>query len=255
MSRTITTSTRGSIRSSWIPTGNIAAPISRSPDQSLDDAQLAKKRHLAAKLLIEEGQRVLDIGSGWGGLGLYLAEHCGASVTGVTLSEEQLKLASGRATEAQLSDAVEFRLQDYRDLKERFDRIVSVGMFEHVGVGHYRTFFRSMRAAADRRRRDDAAFDRAVGRSERDQSVDRQIYLPGRLHPRSVGGSAGDRARRPARHRYRDPAPALCRDAQGLAQALHGARRGSAAGSTTTASCGCGNSISLPPRWRSAIRA
>ncbi len=112
-----------------------------SPDQSLDDAQLAKKRHLAAKLLIEDGHRILDIGSGWGGLGLYLAEHCGARFTGVTLSQEQLKLAQGRAAEAHLSDLVDFRLQDYRDLNERFDRIVSVGMFEHVGVGHYRAFF------------------------------------------------------------------------------------------------------------------
>jgi cyclopropane-fatty-acyl-phospholipid synthase len=112
-----------------------------SPDQTLDDAQLAKKRHLAAKLLIEPGQRVLDIGSGWGGLGLYLAEQCGAGITGVTLSEEQLRLARGRAAERHLSDRVEFRLQDYRDLDERFDRIVSVGMFEHVGVNHFRTFF------------------------------------------------------------------------------------------------------------------
>jgi cyclopropane-fatty-acyl-phospholipid synthase len=112
-----------------------------TPDQTLDDAQLAKKRHLAAKLLIQDGQRVLDIGSGWGGLGLYLAEHCGARVTGVTLSQEQLKLARGRAAEANLADKVDFHLKDYRDLNERFDRIVSVGMFEHVGIGHYRTFF------------------------------------------------------------------------------------------------------------------
>ena len=112
-----------------------------TPDQTLDDAQLAKKRHLAAKLKIEDGQRVLDIGCGWGGLALYLAEHCGAKMTGVTLSDEQLKLARGRAAERQLSEAVEFRLQDYRDLDECFDRIVSVGMFEHVGVSHYRVFF------------------------------------------------------------------------------------------------------------------
>ena len=112
-----------------------------TPEQTLDDAQLAKKRHLAAKLLIENGQRTLDIGCGWGGLALYLAEYCGANVTGITLSEEQLKLAQGRAVERQLTDSVEFRLQDYRDLRERFDRIVSVGMFEHVGVNHYRRFF------------------------------------------------------------------------------------------------------------------
>jgi cyclopropane-fatty-acyl-phospholipid synthase len=113
-----------------------------SPGASLDDAQLAKKRHLAAKLLVEPGQRVLDIGSGWGGLALYLAENCAARVTGVTLSEEQFKLARGRASERQMSDRVEFRLQDYRDLAEPFDRIVSVGMFEHVGVGHFGEFFR-----------------------------------------------------------------------------------------------------------------
>jgi cyclopropane-fatty-acyl-phospholipid synthase len=112
-----------------------------TPDQSLDDAQLAKKRHLAAKLLVTPGRRVLDIGSGWGGLALYLAEPCGARVTGITLSEEQLARARVRAAEKGLSDAVEFRLQDYRDVSERFDRIVSVGMFEHVGVGFYDAFF------------------------------------------------------------------------------------------------------------------
>jgi cyclopropane-fatty-acyl-phospholipid synthase len=113
-----------------------------SPDASLDDAQLAKKRHLAAKLLIDPGQRVLDIGCGWGGLGLYLAEFTGADVTGVTLSQEQHGIANSRAAEKGLADHARFNLQDYRDLKGPFDRIVSVGMFEHVGVGHYPEFFR-----------------------------------------------------------------------------------------------------------------
>jgi cyclopropane-fatty-acyl-phospholipid synthase len=113
-----------------------------NPDQSLDDAQLAKKRHLAAKLLLTASQRVLDIGSGWGGLALYLAEFCGARATGVTLSQEQLARANARAVEKGLRDSVEFRLQDYRDIDETFDRIVSVGMFEHVGVGYYDAFFR-----------------------------------------------------------------------------------------------------------------
>jgi len=110
-------------------------------DSSLDDAQLAKKRHLAAKLLVERGQRVLDIGCGWGGLGLYLADFCGAHVRGVTLSEEQYAVANERAAEKGLSDCAQFLLQDYRDVRGPFDRIVSVGMFEHVGVGHYEAFF------------------------------------------------------------------------------------------------------------------
>jgi cyclopropane-fatty-acyl-phospholipid synthase len=116
------------------------------PDQSLEEAQLAKKRHLAAKLRIEPGMKVLDIGSGWGGLGLYLAEACGAKVVGVTLSEEQHKLANERAQQRGVASQVEFRLLDYRQLNEKFDRIVSVGMFEHVGVVHYRTFFRKCAA-------------------------------------------------------------------------------------------------------------
>jgi cyclopropane-fatty-acyl-phospholipid synthase len=113
-----------------------------TPDTTLDDAQLAKKRHLAAKLLIGPGNRVLDIGSGWGGLGLYLAEMTGADVTGITLSTEQLQIANARAGEKNLGHQAKFLLSDYRDIPGRFDRIVSVGMFEHVGVGFYETFFK-----------------------------------------------------------------------------------------------------------------
>jgi cyclopropane-fatty-acyl-phospholipid synthase len=113
------------------------------PGMSLDDAQLAKRRHIAGKLLIgKKDLRVLDIGCGWGGLAVYLAEVGGAKVTGVTLSQEQLVIARSRASEKDLGGKVEFRLQDYRDVADRFDRIVSVGMFEHVGVGFYETFFR-----------------------------------------------------------------------------------------------------------------
>jgi len=114
-----------------------------TPTATLDDAQLAKKRHLAAKLMLHApGLRVLDIGCGWGGLALYLGELTEARVTGITLSREQLEIARQRAGEQNLDSAVEFRMQDYRDVAELYDRIVSVGMFEHVGVGHYDAFFR-----------------------------------------------------------------------------------------------------------------
>jgi cyclopropane-fatty-acyl-phospholipid synthase len=113
-----------------------------TPVATLDDAQVAKKRHIAAKLLVGRAHRVLDIGSGWGGLGLYLAQVAGADVTGITLSAEQLSASNARAAEQGLSEQARFLLQDYRDMAGRFDRIVSVGMFEHVGVGFYDTFFR-----------------------------------------------------------------------------------------------------------------
>lgn len=110
------------------------------PEVSLEAAQAAKKRLLLTKLGLRPGERVLDIGCGWGGLGLTLAE-AGGRVTGVTLSAEQHALANRRAADRSLEDRAEFRLQDYRDLDERFDRIVSVGMFEHVGVRNYQAYF------------------------------------------------------------------------------------------------------------------
>ena len=108
---------------------------------SLEEAQAAKKAHIAAKLMIEPGMRVLDIGCGWGGMAITLARDYGARVTGVTLSENQLALACDRVKEAGLEEMIDLRLQDYRLLNEPFDRIVSVGMLEHVGLPHYEEYF------------------------------------------------------------------------------------------------------------------
>ncbi|MBV9396092.1 MAG: class I SAM-dependent methyltransferase [Methylobacteriaceae bacterium] len=152
--------------------------------QTLDEAQLAKKRHIAAKLAIEPGHSVLDIGCGWGGLGLYLARVAGADVTGVTLSKEQLETANRRAVESGLRNHARFELQDYRNVQGRFDRIVSVGMFEHVGVNYYRQFFEKMASCLND---DGIALLHTIGRTDGPGAtspwVDKYIfpggYIPG----------------------------------------------------------------------------
>jgi cyclopropane-fatty-acyl-phospholipid synthase len=111
------------------------------PDMTLEQAQAAKKAHIGGKLRLSPGQRVLDIGSGWGGMAMTLGADYGADVTGVTLSTEQIELARQRATDAGLSDRVRFELTDYRDVAGPFDRIVSVGMLEHVGAPNFLTYF------------------------------------------------------------------------------------------------------------------
>ena len=113
----------------------------RTGTESLDQAQVDKKRHIAAKLLLKPGQKVLDIGSGWGGMALFLGRQFDVDVTGVTLSREQHAVSSRRALEGGLADRVRFNLVDYRQQPGHFDRIVSVGMFEHVGVAHYIEYF------------------------------------------------------------------------------------------------------------------
>jgi cyclopropane-fatty-acyl-phospholipid synthase len=134
-------------------------------DETLDEAQEAKKRHIAAKLRLDRpGLEVLDIGCGWGGMALTLARDHGARVLGITLSTEQLAEARDRAERAGLSDRVQFELLDYRALDRQFDRIVSVGMFEHVGVGHYKTFFETVKRSL---RPDGVALLHAIGRQSR----------------------------------------------------------------------------------------
>ena len=116
-----------------------------NPDMGLEAAQQAKCAHIAAKLDLKPGARVLDIGCGWGSMAMYLAEHYDARVTGITLSTEQLKVAQRRACERRLDKQVEFRLQDYRDTSGEFDAIVSIGMFEHVGRPQYHAFFEQVK--------------------------------------------------------------------------------------------------------------
>ncbi len=122
-----------------------------SPDRELEDAQWDKKAHIAAKLALEPGQKVLDIGCGWGGLAIFMHQQAGVDVLGITLSEDQLRVARQRAEEAGVSDHVRFELIDYRKLEGEFDRIVSVGMFEHVGADYYDEFFASCRRLLKRK--------------------------------------------------------------------------------------------------------
>jgi cyclopropane-fatty-acyl-phospholipid synthase len=135
--------------------------ITRNDD--LDTAQQQKCRHIAAKLMLAPGMRVLDIGCGWGGLALYLAEQFDVEVTGITLSEPQLAAARVRAGERRLAERVRFARCDYREVTGAYDRIVSVGMFEHVGAGHFGEFFRQVR---DRLTEDGVALLHTIGRSD-----------------------------------------------------------------------------------------
>lgn len=155
--------------------------------ETLEQAQLAKKAHIAAKLDLHPGQRVLDVGCGWGGTALYLSRVANVDVLGITLSEEQLKLARERAERAGVSDRVKFELIDYRDLARRepqgFDRIVSIGMFEHVGVPQFETYFR---AVANMMKDDGVFLLHTIGRMGKPGSTDaftRKYIFPGGYIP------------------------------------------------------------------------
>lgn len=154
-----------------------------TPDTDLESAQLAKKAHIAKKLCIEPGMKVLDIGSGWGGMGLYLAQNYDCDVTGVTLSVEQHKLSNQRAAAAGIADRARFNLMDYRHLTDRFDRIVSVGMFEHVGPHHYDEYFTKVK---DLLTSDGVALIHTIGRMGEPEPISpwmRKYIFPGAYLP------------------------------------------------------------------------
>jgi cyclopropane-fatty-acyl-phospholipid synthase len=151
--------------------------------QDLERAQQDKKRLIAAKLLLRPGQRVLDIGSGWGGLALALAAAGAAEVVGISLAENQVAVSQRRARRAGLADRVRFELADYREIEGRFDRIVSVGMFEHVGVNHYRAFFTRLR---DLLTEDGVALIHSIGRMDGPGATNpwiRKYIFPGGYSP------------------------------------------------------------------------
>lgn len=155
----------------------------RAPEDTLEQAQLQKMAHIATKLRLEPGQTVLDIGCGWGGLGLYLHRMHGVNVIGISLSERQIEVAQARAAAAGVTGAVTFRLQDYRHVRETFDRVVSVGMFEHVGLPHYRKFFEVVR---DRLTPDGIALLHTIGRTDGPGATDSwtaKYIFPGGYSP------------------------------------------------------------------------
>ena len=166
------------------------------PSVGLEQAQRDKKAHIAAKLHLKPGQKVLDIGCGWGGTALYLHRRYDVDVLGVTLSEEQLALARERAREAGVADRVRFALRDYREIEGRFDRIVSIGMFEHVGAAHYDAFFGKCR---DLLAEDGVMMLHTIGRFDRPKSgepfADKYIFPGYHLPNLSQIIQASERAR------------------------------------------------------------
>ena len=178
---------------------------------------MAKFRHIAAKLAIAPGMSVAEIGSGWGGLAIYLAKTCGARVTAINVSPEQLAASRVEAEEAGVADRVTFVEQDYRELPGHFDRVVSVGMMEHVGIAHFDEYFATIRRSAGARRLRPRSCHRTDVAARLDGALHSQIHFSGRLCAGPVGGVRLDRADWRLGRRLRDPPPALLLDDQGVA--------------------------------------
>ncbi len=197
-----------------------------TPKATLAEAQLAKKRHIAAKLLVNEDDKILDIGCGWGGMGLYLARYLKANVTGVTLSEEQHAIANKRAVEEGLADRAKFQLTDYRNIDDQFDRLVSVGMFEHVGVGHFAEYFQH--AARLLKKTAFFCFMQSAARTAPAPPIrsSANIFSPAAIFRRFPKYCHISKSRTLC-HRHRNPTASLCGNAQRMAACLHGPARGS----------------------------
>ena len=252
--RTTTTSTGGSSRSSWTATGNIPAPTSRPARRRWRRRRRSRSATSPPSCgSTGPGLEVLDIGCGWGGMALTLARDWGARVTGITLSAEQLEAARARAEEEGLADRVRFELLDYRDWDRPVDRVVSVGMFEHVGLAHYRALLPRGAPRAEGGRR-------GAGPRHRPRPTGRAAPIPGSPSTSSPAATrpalsevlpAVERAG-PLGHRHRDPAPALRADARALARAASPATATPSPASTTSASAACSNSTWPAASWRSA---
>ena len=206
------------------------------------------------KLLLKPGMRVLDVGCGWGGLAMYLAQIADVHVTGITLSQEQLKVAQDRARDAGLGRASNSACRTIASSPKCYDRIVSVGMFEHVGTNHYPQFFKKMRACLEE---DGVALLHSIGRADGPSVTNqwiRKYIFPGGYSPAlSEVLPAIERCRGTVRDRYRDPAPALRRDPEALAASAVGVPERRWPKSTTSVSVGCGSSI-CPPAKRCSGR-
>ena len=166
----------------------------RDPDNSLEQAQMDKAAHIAGKLLLEPGQKVLDIGCGWGSLAMYLAQHHQVEVTGITLSREQLRVAKAEAEKRGL-DNLRFELSDYREHQGQYDRIVSVGMLEHVGSEHLDTYFRRVREMLNE---DGVAMIHSIGNigtpKDTNPWIDKYIFPGGRIPSLSEMSTAVERS-------------------------------------------------------------